>query len=233
MPYDRAYLEAGRVNTSTLEVVRTRLYDYQLYPTAGQAQMQFFAQPMGAGMTSALGAAVAGPKSYADTNMTNAGLLPNPQAYVIESIEVSFEPGSSAAANTFVQASPAGFNAAAAAAVVAQLADVNKIRQSGWLELVIGSKTYLYEAPLGVFPAKQHLSMNAALASTSATASEIAAVNAYWDGRPYLLDPQLSIDSLQNFTVYLKWPGAVPTADSGFNARIGVIFDGVLYRLTQ
>ena len=52
---------------------------------------------------------------------------------MIESIEVVFFPGSSATANTYAVASPALFNATAAAAVSAQLADVNSFYQSGML----------------------------------------------------------------------------------------------------
>ena len=234
MNYDLAYLQDGRINRpGANEVVRQRLYDFQLYPTAGQAQLSFFQNPIGQGITSALGAAVGSPKTYADTNMQLAGQLPAPISYVIESIEIVFEPGSSAAANTFVQATPAIFAAANALLLMAQLDDVNKIRQSGWLEFFIGSKTYLYEAPLGTFPPKVRMEIDAALATTSATASAIGAIAGRWAGRPYLLDPYITLDSLQNFAVYTKWPGAVTTVASGFNARIGVVFDGVLYRLSQ
>lgn len=231
---DPNFLAAGRVNrVGQQEVVRQRLYDYQLYPTAGQAQMTFFQNPIGAGITSALGAAVGTPKTYADTNMQLAGQLPAGVSYVVESIEIDFLPGGSAAANTFLQISPVTFAAVAAAAVNAAIADVAKIRQSGWLELWIGNKTYLYEASLGVFPPKTRMEIDGALASNSATTAEVAALTGRWAGRPYIMDPYITLDSLQNFATYLKWPGAVTTADSGFNARIGVIFDGVQFRNSQ
>ena len=158
--------------------------------------------------------------------------LPRPKSYLLESIEVLFEPGSSSAANTYLQATPGQFLAGAAATVLAQLSDVNAIRIAGWLEVYIGSKTYLTEAPIGAFPPKVRMEMDVALASNSATTAEIAAMAAKFGGRPYYLDPPITLESMQNFTVYIKYPGAVATP-SGFNGRIGVVFDGVLYRLSQ
>lgn len=233
MEYTVDTLNAYKVNRpGQAEVIRQRLYDFQLYPTAGQAQMTFFALPVGQGVTSSLGAVVGTAKTFADTNMEVPGSLPRPKSYLIESIEIAFEPGSSAAANTFLQAAPNVFLAAAAAAVLAQLSDINAVRLSGWLELYIGSKIYLTEAPLGVFPPKVKMELDAAIASNSATTAEVGAVSAKWGGRPYYLDPPIALESMQNFSVTLKWPGAVATP-SGFNGRIGVIFDGVMYRLSQ
>ncbi len=226
-------LNAYKVNRPGMgEVVRQRLYDYQLIPTAGAAQFTYFALPLGQGITSAVGAVVGTAKTYADTNLTNAGMLPKPISYLIESIEINFEPGSVATANTFTPILPNIFIAVAAAAALSQIQDVNQYRIAGWLELFIGSKTYLWEAPLGVFPPKVCLELDAAIASNSATTAEVAAVAAKWGGRYYYLDPPITLESQQNFAVFIKFPGAVATP-SGFNARMGVIFDGVLYRLSQ
>lgn len=231
--YNVDTLNAYKVNRpGQAEVIRQRLYDFQLYPTAGQAQFTFFALPLGQGITSAVGGVVGSAKTYADTNMQGAGSLPRPISYLAESIEVVFEPGSVATANTFTPATPNQFAAVAALAVLAQLQDVNILRISGWLELFIGSKTYLTEAPLGTFPPKVRLDLDAAIASNSATTAEVAAVSSKWAGRPYYLDPPITLETLQNFAVYLKFPAAVATP-SGFNGRIGVVFDGVLFRLSQ
>lgn len=232
--YSLNTLQQFQVNQAgTAEVIRQRLYDYQLYPTAGQQQLTFFAIPIGQGANAtALGAPVGSNKTYADTNMDVAGALPRPKTYLVESIEVIYEPGSVATANTFTAANPSLFAAVAAAALIAQISDVNQIRISGWLEFFIGSKTYLYEAPLGVFPPKVRLELDASLANNSVTTSEVAAVSAKWGGRPYYMDPPITLESMQNFSVLMKWPGVVATP-SGFNGRIGVAFDGVLYRNSQ
>jgi len=231
--YSLKTLQSYAVNRpGQAEVIRQRLYDYQVYPTAGAAQFTFFAVPIGQAGTSANATANTGTKNYGDTNMEVAGALPRPKSYLVESIEIFFEPGSVSTAGTWTNISPSIFNAVAAAAVLAQLQDVNVLRITGWLEFYIGSKTYLYEAPLGVFPPKVRLELDGAIASNSATTAEVATVAAKWGGRPYYMDPPITLESMQNFAVYLKFPVAVATP-SGFNARIGVVFDGVLFRNSQ
>jgi len=214
------------------EGIRQSLYDFQLYALAGIAQMQFFQQAQGQGITSSLGAVVGSAKQVQDTNMTQGGSLPNPQHYLMESVEVQFEPGSSAAASTFLLATASSFAAAAAAAIAGQANDVNIIRASGSGQLFISSKTYLWEAPIGRFPPKTRLEMDCAMATNSATVGEVALVNAKLGGRPYYLEPPLFITPVQNFTFNLVWPGVVATP-SGFNGRIGAILDGYLYRASQ
>lgn len=235
MDYNLQTLQAYAVNQAgTAEVVRQRLYDTQIYPTGGQAQLTFFALPVGQGVTSAVGAVAGSAKTYADTNMEVAGQLPRPKAYLAESIEILFEPGSVSTASTFTPVKPAIFNATAALALLEALDDVDRIRISGWLEWYIGSKTYLWEAPLGVFPPKVRLEVDAALsiAGTNAQPAAFGALAPKWGGRPYYVDPPITLESLQNFAIYLKWPGVVATP-SGFNARIGVILDGVIFRNSQ
>lgn len=233
MQYNQSTLDQFKVSRPGMpEVIRQRLIDYQLYPAAGQAQLTFFANPVGQGLTSALGAVAGTPKTLADTNMTAAGQLSKGVQFLAESIEIAFEPGSVATANTFTNVTPATFTAVAASAIVAQLNDVNTVRMSGWLEFYILSKTYLTEAPLGSFPPKTRLEIDAAIATNSASTGVLNVNTARWGGRPYTLDPPITLDSNTNFNVFIKWPGAV-ALPSGFNGRIGVILDGVQYRLSQ
>ena len=235
MDYSLRTLQQYQVNQAgNAEVVRQRLYDYQLYPTAGQAQLTFFSLPLGQGLATAAGAAAGSAKTYADTNMEVGGALPRPKAFLVESIEVSFEPGSVSTANTFTEVKAAIFNATAALALLEQIDDVDLIRQSGWLEFYIGSKTYIWESPLGSFPMKTWLGLDSALsmAGTNAQPAALGLASAKWAGRPYYLDPPITLESLQNFAIYLKWPGVVATP-SGFNGRIGVILDGVIFRNAQ
>lgn len=223
----------GRVtNPSQSEVIRQRLYDYQLYATAGVAQMTFFAQPVGAGITSALGSAVGSAKVLQDTNMVLAGQLPSGTAYMVESIEVDFLPGSVATANTYTPANISVFAAVAAAAVMAAVNDVNTILQSGLLEFNILQKNYLRETPLKAFPPKVYIDAQVAVASNSATTAEVAGARASGAGRAYYLEPPVTLQPAVNFEVALKWPGVVATP-SGFNGRIGVILDGYMMRASQ
>jgi hypothetical protein len=228
-----ADFNARRVtNPSQSEVIRQRLYDYQLYPTAGVSQLTFFQNPIGTGVTTALGATVGSAKTIADTSQELAGTLPSGKAFLIESIEVVFFPGSSADANTYVVAAPTNFNATAAATVTAQLQDVNRIYQSGVLELNILSKNYVRETPILAFPPKANFALDAAVASNSATTAEVALTNMRASGRPYFVEPSIALQPAVNFEVVIKFPGVVSTP-SGFNGRIGVILDGYTMRASQ
>lgn len=225
--------DAGAVtNPAQSEVIRQRLYDYQLYATAGVGQLTFFQSPIGQGITSALGAVVGSPKTIADTNMQLAGQLPSGMAYKVESLEVLFSPGSVATANTYTPAAISNFIAAAAVTQMAALNDVNTIMHSGVLEFNILQKNYLRETPLKAFPLKADLDVSAAAASNSATTSEVTASYAKAAGRPYYLDLPITIKPAINFEVAIKWPGVVATG-SGFNGRMGVILDGLLMRASQ
>jgi hypothetical protein len=113
-----ADFNARRVtNPGQSEIIRQRLYDYQLYANAGTTQLSFFQQPVGSGLTSAIGSTVGAVKTLWDTNMTLGGTLPSGQAYMVESIEVVFFPGSVTTANTYTPIGMSTFNATAAASV--------------------------------------------------------------------------------------------------------------------
>lgn len=219
-------------NPGQSEIVRQRLYDYQLYPAAGSQQLSFFQAPIGQGVTTALGATVGAAKSQWDTNMELGGQLPSGKSYLVESIEVLFLPGASAAANTYTTANLSQFAAVAALSLTAAIQDVQQFYSSGMLELNILSKNYLRETPLVAFPPKAHLDLSAAVATNSATTSEVAQNLAKASGRPYYIEPRVTLQPAVNFEVLLRWPALVPTI-STFNARVGVILDGYMLRASQ
>jgi hypothetical protein len=226
-----ADFNARRVtNPGQSEIIRQRLYDYQLYAYAGTTQLSFFQQPVGSGLTSAIGSTVGAVKTLWDTNMTLGGTLPSGQAYMVESIEVVFFPGSVQTANTYTPIGMSTFNATAAATVAGALNDVNTFYQSGMLEFNILSKNYLRETPTLAFPPKANFALDAAVASNSATTAEVALSQARAAGRPYYIDPSISLQPAVNFEVVIKWPAAVALA---FNARVGVILDGYFMRASQ
>jgi len=226
-----ADFNARRVtNPGQSEIIRQRLYDYQLLSNSGSTQLSFFQQPVGSGLTTALGGTVGAVKTLCDTNMTLGGTLPSGQAYMIESIEVVFFPGSVTTSNTYTPIGMSVFNATAAATVAAAANDVNTFYQSGMLELNILSKNYLRETPLLAFPPKANYNLDAAVASNSATTAEVALAQARAAGRPYYIDPSISLQPAVNFEVVIKCPAAVALA---FNARVGVILDGYFMRASQ
>ena len=219
-------------NPGQSEIIRQRLYDYQLYPAAGAQQLSFFQAPIGQGVTTAIGATVGASKSQWDTNMELGGQLPSGKSYLIESIEVLFLPGASNVANTYTTASVTQFAAVAALALTSALADVQQFYSTGMLEFNVLSKNYLRETPLVAFPPKAQLDLSAAVASNSATTAQVAQNLAKAQGRPYYLEPRVTLQPAVNFEVLLRWPALVPTI-STFNGRVGVILDGYLMRASQ
>ena len=219
-------------NPGQSEIIRQRLYDYQLFATAGYTSLSFFQSPVGQGITSAIGGTVGSTKTLWDTNMELGGQLPSGKAYLIESIEVLFTPGTVSTANTYTQAGFNGFAATAAVTVANWVNDVNTFYQSGMLELNVLSKNYLRETPLLCFPPKAHFDLSAAVATNSATTAEVTQSFAKNAGRPYYIEPRVTLQPAVNFDVTLRWPALVPTP-SGFNGRVGVILDGYMLRASQ
>lgn len=214
-----------------VEVIRQSLYDTAVYATAGTTGINFFATPIGQGLSAAPGNAN-GVKTIADTNMTLAGQLPSGQSFLVESVEVDFTAGSSATANTFALVHPIVFAAAAAAGTVwAAISDVNAIYRTGSLTLTVGSKNYLQDGPLIKFPPCTHMDVSGAVASTSATVGQTAISMARAEGKPYNIVP-ITLVANQNFTVQAAWPVAVATP-SGFNGALRVNLVGYLYRNSQ
>lgn len=225
--------QRGRVtNPNQSEVVRQTLYDSLLLPAAGAQQLTFFQTAVGQGLTSAVGATAGTPKTLFDTNMMLGGQLPSGMGMMAESIEITFYPGSVSTTNTYTIDAITFFAAVAAVTVTAQVDDVNAFYQSGMLELNVLAKNYLREQPLCRFPPKCSIDVVGAVASNSATTSEVGFAAAHAQGRPYYLEPVVTLLAAQNFEVALKWPGLV-AMPSTFNARVGVIIDGYTLRASQ
>lgn len=218
-------------NPNQSEVIRQRLYDFLLYPAAGAMELNFFSLPIGQGIATAPGAAVGSSKTKADTNLTNANMLPSGLKFQMESIEVVFFPGTSAAANTFLPAYnvPVGITESVIPTSAAQ--DQQAIANSGVLELTVLQKIYLQEPLMRSFPPKANLELDAALATATVSADLVAANNRSV-GRPYYIDPMITLDPATNFGIKLSWPGLLPLP-STFNGRIGVILDGYTMRASQ
>lgn len=208
---DIAALEKFAVNRSgQYEVIGSSLYDFTTYAAAGQTELNFFQTPFGQGG-----------KTMADTNMEGAGVLPAPKKFLAEAIEINFWPG----------VTPGSHGAGAAADLIN---DVWALAKSGYLEFYIGSKNYVQEGPLNVFPAMNGLVVSAALSDATTAAANLQSMVQYSNlgGRPYTLASPVALESMQNFRVSLKWPTVVPLP-SGQAARIGVRLRGFLYRLSQ
>lgn len=196
------------------------LYDYQSYAAAGQLQLNFFALPIGQGTTSAPGAT--GAKTEADTNLTNAGLLPKGNRFYCTGLEVLLFPGNNP-----------GAGAAADSIAGRNWNDVYAVAKSGWLRFRIQNRDYVLDSPLINFPPVTRLAGAAAVATNlTAGASTFGEIDyAVFAGMPYSIVP-VFIESNQSFSVQVNWPAlvALPSTTAG---RIGVRLRGRLIRDAQ
>jgi hypothetical protein len=188
------------------EAIWQPFYDFQAYGTAGATSMTFFQVPNGQSS-----------KTYADTNMELAGQFPAPTAFLCTAIMVAFFPGGNPSATGTALAASTYWN------------DVVSVANSGYLELTIGSKPYLRDAPIGKFAPNFTVGGVAAvgIANTALTQTQTAFARAA--GRYYEITPFL-IPQSQNFNIKLYWPTAQTVNVTG---RIGVIMDGFYYRQSQ
>lgn len=215
-----------------VEVIKQSLYDSAVLPAAGATNLTFFATPEGQGASSSPGNA-ANAKSLADTNMKAAGQLPAPEAFWIQSVEIDFQPGATTGASWQIQTPAVSTAVFTPAAIGGGVGDVNAFYSSGALVLTIGNKPYLQEAPLLYFPPKCRFELDAALSGvTNATSVVVAMEKLKAGGRPYKLDPGLSLTQSVNFKVQLFWPNAV-ALPSTFPGRVMVKLDGWLFRAVQ
>lgn len=189
------------------------IYDFQTYPNAGSLELQFF--QVQAGQSS---------KTNADTNMEAAGSFPSPKHYLCFGLQVVFFPSATLIARAGL--APAALDSDF-------IRDVYTVAKSGFLELYIGSKVYLLDAPLGKFPPDFRLGGFAAISDTTTAAATQGAEVSYAVacGKPYDISP-VFIPATQNFRVSLKFPSLV-ALPSGVDGRIGVILNGFQYRLSQ
>ncbi len=193
------------------EVIYQPIYDFQEYPAAGFASRAFFQVPEGQ----------AG-KTFDDTNMELTAALPVPVNMAITDVQVWFFPGNAPGSTGDIADTGQNWN------------DVDAVLQAGNLQLEIGRKEYLVDAPLIKFPPQSRLAGAAALAdSTTAGATQGSQIDyATGAGKIYDIVP-LRLISQQNFVVRLRFQNGVVATPSTVAGRIGVALGGFRYRLAQ
>lgn len=219
---DRVALQKYSVNRQGWEALRASLYDSAAYPSAGSVSIALFNLPIGQG-TGFGGSA----KTTSDTNMTIAGSLPAAQEFLVKRISIIFEPTTP----TVAAQMPAAYGTAAIAQIVN---DAYIFNRSGTFTLLIGSKNYVQESPLGRFPQQAGFDLsNAALsdATTAAASSQSRIAFAKAEGIHYDLNPNIYLISNQNFGATLSWPEGVQAITNP--ARVYCHLDGLLYRQSQ
>lgn len=195
--------ERARVNIpGKVETVWNPIYDYQTKTAAATSVQRFFVDPNGNGG-----------KTEADTNMTLSGQLPKGQAFVITSVQVELYPDL-----------PIDFTNASAQSAFAQ--DVYAFYTTGFLNLKIGSKSYIQQGNLMKFAPVNRLAIDSSVSSN--VASTVSSyVYATASGREFSVR-ELLLESSQDFSVELREMSAI-SAD----ARLGVTLNGYLMRTAQ
>jgi hypothetical protein len=184
-----------------LEVIPDQLWDTQTYTDNTTTSLDFFT-------------AVAA--NLALSNMTQPGMLPNPQSFLIEAVRLYFR--------TQVTTDDAG----AAGAFASIYNDVVLLVNTGIFLLTIGNKRYgpwrMWTMPAGSYA-------QGVIATAGAEAANLVHDYAQVGGPLWQLRPNLMIAPLQNFNANLSWPaGAVNLTG---NVACEVLFEGQRARGVQ
>lgn len=184
-----------------LEVIPDQLYSTLTYTDNTTTQLSFFQ-------------AVAANQGL--SNMTQPGMLPNPQSFLIQAIRIFFR----TTINTVDMA-------ASAASLVGPMNDEVLLINTGRVVLTIGQKTYgpwrpwMLPAGSGVVPQ---------LAAAGGEAANQVAQYGQMMGPLWGMFPNLMIAPLQNFQLDFLWPTAV---DLSADMVMEVMFDGQRARAVQ
>jgi hypothetical protein len=150
------------------------------------------------------------------SNMKQAGMLGNPEAFLIENIRIFFKV-------------PAQIIAAAAAgAFTGVFNDEVIVSNTGIAELTIGNKKY-GPWPLWMLPASNFVA--GSISSAGATAANVAVAYGQLSGPLYPLFPNLMLSPLQPFVMSVRWPSGSPALSA--NLITEVLFDGQRARSIQ
>lgn len=216
-----------------LEVIRQPLFDRIHYPTAGiVGDMTFFATPQGAGQSTESAAAAGTSKSAADTNMTQNGQLPAPQAFWVDGLEFTVDPGSVSTTNVYTSLVPTFYNTTPASTVQAGVNDQLTILNAGAVSFSIAQKDYFNLSPLDQFPPQARKRIDGSMAISGTQTSMGGTQFMYIDGEPRFFDPGFGIPTGMNFAVKVRF-ASLQATPSGFNARIQCQLKGWLFRAAQ
>jgi hypothetical protein len=150
------------------------------------------------------------------SNMKQAGMLGNPEAFLIENIRIFFKVPATIAAS------------AAAGSFTGVFNDEVLSANTGIAELTIGNKKY-GPWPLWMLPAANWV--QGAISSAGATAANVAVAYGQLGGPLYPLFPNLMLSPLQPFVMSVRWPSGSPALSA--NLVTEVLFDGQRARSIQ
>lgn len=150
------------------------------------------------------------------SNMKQAGMLGNPEAFLIMNIRVFFK----TTANIIASATPGAFTGTFNDEILAT--------NTGIAELTIGNKKY---GPWPLWMLSAGNSVSGPIASAGATATNAAVAYGQVIGPLYPLFPNLMLSPLQPFLMSVRWPSGSPALSA--NLVMEVMFDGQRARSIQ
>jgi hypothetical protein len=150
------------------------------------------------------------------SNMKQAGMLGNPEAFLIENIRFFFKVPS----QIIAAAAPGPFTGVFNDEVVSA--------NTAIAEITIGNKKY-GPWPMWMLPAANFVS--GSISSAGATAANVAVAYGQLGGPLYPLFPNLMLSPLQPFVMSLRWPSGSPALSAGLVTEC--LFDGQRARSIQ
>jgi hypothetical protein len=176
-----------------LEVIQDTIYDSLTYTSASTTSLTYFVE------------SIATVKQDI-TNLTQPGMLPNPESFLVQAVRI------------FVKWTP---NAIAATTAATTASDLCLLFNTSVLTLKFGNKTYgpwpAWMLSAGGGPDIRWIAAGAAAASL-VTYGQLG-------GPLWSLFPSLMISPLQAFQAQLTWPTAAVTLGAG-NPVIQVVYEG-------
>lgn len=199
-PIPREWTDYVTQSPVALEVIPDQLYSALTYTDNVTTELSFFS-------------AVAANQGL--SNMSQPGMLPNPQSFLIQAIRLFFR--------TTVETVDSG----GATALASQINDIALIINTGRLVLNIGQKKYGPWRPW-MLPAGSGL--QPMMTQAGAEAANLTQAYGQMTGPLWGMFPHLMIAPMQNFNVQLLWPAAV---NLSADIIIEVMLDGQTARAVQ
>lgn len=190
-----------------LEVIQDVIYDTLTYTSAATTELIFFAESI-ATVTRDV------------TNMTVAGMLPNPESFLIQAPRLYFK---------WVPTRSSG-----AASITGSIAsDIALLTNTGIVTFVFGTKRY-GPFPLWMLSAGGGPAMVLSATDTTTAGATQQALTAYSQlgGPLFAFFPHLMLSPLQAFSASMTWPAGAVTLGAG-NPKISLVFEGQRARAVQ
>jgi hypothetical protein len=175
-----------------LEVIQDTIYDSLVFTSATTTSLTFFVESIAT-------------TNQGITNLTQPGMLPNPESFLVQAIRFYVRWTTQTAAAT-VAASP--------------INDLMLLMNTGILTAKFGNKTY---GPWPLWMIASGAYVQSSIASTIATSAVVTAPEI--GGPLWSLFPALMIAPLQAFQAQITWPAGTVTLGAG-NPTLQLVYEG-------